>query len=178
MESKESESSGKISIIKILKTPTVRRGLYAGVGLQIFQQFVGINTVMYYSPTIFQLAGIVSNQTALLLSLVTAGLNALGSIWSIYLIDKTGRRNLLLISLSGVVVSLAVLTAAFHQTTTHTPMISTIETSHFHNTTCPGYLTALNTTTAWDCTKCLKASPGCGFCTSAINKVNLFTIHR
>lgn len=57
----------------IFQTTTVRRGLMAGVGLQIFQQFVGINTVMYYSPTIVQLAGFASNQTALLLSLVTAG---------------------------------------------------------------------------------------------------------
>ncbi|CAN1249202.1 Probable inositol transporter 2 [Linum perenne] len=103
------------------KTKTVRRGLIAGVGLQVFQQFVGINTVMYYSPTIVQLAGFASNQTALLLSLVTAGLNALGSIVSIYFIDRTGRKKLLLISLFGVAVSLGLLAGIFHQTTTHSP---------------------------------------------------------
>ncbi|KAK6149665.1 hypothetical protein DH2020_017190 [Rehmannia glutinosa] len=60
----------------------VRRGLYAGVTVQVAQQFVGINTVMYYSPTIVQLAGFASNKTALALSLITSGLNAVGSIVS------------------------------------------------------------------------------------------------
>ena len=55
---------------------------------------MGINTVMYYSPTIVQLAGYASNQTALLLSLITSGLNATGSIASIYLINKVGRKKL------------------------------------------------------------------------------------
>ncbi|CAI0544979.1 unnamed protein product [Linum tenue] len=77
---------------------------------------------MYYSPTIVQLAGFASNQTALLLSLVTAGLNAFGSILSIYFIDRTGRKKLLLISLFGVAVSLGLLAGIFHQTTTHSPM--------------------------------------------------------
>lgn len=140
------------------------------MGLQIFQQFVGINTVMYYSPTIVQLAGYASNQTALLLSLVTAGLNAFGSILSIYFIDKTGRKKLLLASLSGVVLSLVVLTVAFHETTTHSPMVSSIETSHFNNYTCPDYSSAFNPS-SWDCMTCLKSSPECGFCASPTNKL-------
>ncbi|XP_027341502.1 probable inositol transporter 2 isoform X2 [Abrus precatorius] len=123
LELKEANASEKISMIKLLKTKTVRRGLYAGMGLQIFQQFVGINTVMYYSPTIVQLAGFASNQTALLLSLITAGLNAFGSILSIYFIDKTGRKKLALFSLCGVVLSLVLLTATFRQTETHSPFI-------------------------------------------------------
>ncbi|RHN56878.1 putative major facilitator, sugar transporter, major facilitator superfamily [Medicago truncatula] len=113
MELKEAESSEKISMITLLKTTSVRRGLYAGMGLQIFQQFVGINTVMYFSPTIVQLAGFASNQTAMLLSLITAGLNAFGSLISIYFIDKTGRKKLALISLFGVVLSLVLLTVTF-----------------------------------------------------------------
>ncbi|ESW10446.1 hypothetical protein PHAVU_009G210200 [Phaseolus vulgaris] len=169
MEIREASASDKVSIMKLLKTKTVRRGLYAGMGLQIFQQFVGINTVMYYSPTIIQLAGFASNRVALLLSLVTAGLNAFGSILSIYFIDKTGRRKLLLFSLCGVVVSLVVLTVVFHQTTTHSPMVSTVETSHFNNT-CPGYTTTMNPS-QWDCMTCLKASPECGFCASRANKL-------
>lgn len=156
----------------------MRRGLIAGVGLQVFQQFVGINTVMYYSPTIVQLAGIASNQTALLLSLVTAGLNTLGSIVSIYFIDRTGRKKLLIISLCGVIISLGLLSAVFHETTSHSPLVSPIETSHFTNYTCPDYSSARNSA-AWDCMKCLKSSsPDCGFCASKADKViHIFPIH-
>ncbi|XVF87132.1 hypothetical protein PTKIN_Ptkin18bG0095000 [Pterospermum kingtungense] len=171
-EIREEGSSQKINMMKLLKTKTVRRGLIAGVGLQVFQQFVGINTVMYYSPTIIQLAGFASNQTALLLSLVTAGLNAFGSIVSIYFIDRTGRKKLLIISLVGLVVSLAFLSAVFHESTSHAPAVSLVETSHFSNYTCPDYSSAANSG-SWDCMKCLKASsPDCGFCASPTNKLN------
>ncbi|KAM3748692.1 hypothetical protein ACB098_05G128300 [Castanea mollissima] len=170
-EIKETGSAGKITYTELWKTKTVRRGLIAGVGLQMFQQFVGINTVMYYSPTIVQLAGIASNQTALLLSLVTSGLNALGSVASIYFIDRTGRRKLCVISLAGVVISLALLSGIFYQTTTHSPKVTPTITSHLKNYTCPDYSSAANAN-RWDCMKCLKASsPECGFCASATNKL-------
>lgn len=81
--------------------------------LQAFQQFTGINTVMYYSPTIVQMAGFSSNQLALLLSLIVALMNAMGTILGIYLIDHVGRRRLALTSLSGVIVSLVLLAVAF-----------------------------------------------------------------
>ncbi|XP_057419502.1 probable inositol transporter 2 [Lotus japonicus] len=163
LEIKEAQLSGNVSMLQLLKTKAVRRGLYAGMGLQIFQQFVGINTVMYYSPTIVQLAGFASNEVAMLLSLITAGMNAFGSILSIYLIDKTGRKKLALISLVGVAGSLALLTAIFHQTETTSPPISPVETSHF-NGTCPDYSSATNPG-KWDCMTCLQA-PECSFCSA------------
>ncbi|KAJ1402033.1 Sugar/inositol transporter [Sesbania bispinosa] len=151
LEIKEAQASDKVSIIKMLKTKTVRRGLYAGMGLQIFQQFVGINTVMYYSPTIVQLAGFASNQTALLLSLVTAGLNAFGSILSIYFIDRTGRKKLLLFQLVWC-CSL--------------PCCSNYCVPSEYNS----LPNAVNPA-GWDCMRCLKASPDCGFCASGDNKL-------
>lgn len=165
-EARERGSTEKVSLAALVKTNTVRRGLVAGVGLQVFQQLVGINTVMYYSPTIVQLAGFASNQTALALSLVTSGLNALGSIVSIYFIDRTGRRKLLVISLVGVIASLAMLSAVFHETTSHSPAVGAVETSHFDGSlTCPDYRTS--SSSGWDCTRCLKASSTkCGFCAS------------
>lgn len=171
-EIQEKGSSEKISLVRLLKTKTVRRGLIAGVGLQVFQQFVGINTVMYYSPTIVQLAGFASNRTALLLSLVTAGLNAGGTIVSIYFIDRTGRKKLLVISLCGVIISLGLLSAVFHETTTHSPAVSAAEPSHFTAYTCPDYTSAGTSAANWDCMKCLKASsPDCGFCASSTDKL-------
>ncbi|KAJ8538474.1 hypothetical protein K7X08_027695 [Anisodus acutangulus] len=170
-EIEENKASENINLFKLCQKKTVRRGLIAGVGLQIFQQFVGINTVMYYSPTIIQLAGIALNRTALLLSLVTAGLNAFGSIVSIYFIDRTGRKKLLVISLCGVVISLGFLSAVFHEATSTSAAVSMVETSHFAaNFTCPAYHDA-GSASSWDCTKCLKASPDCGFCTSPQNKL-------
>lgn len=68
---------------------------------------------MYYSPTIVQMAGFHSNQLALLLSLIVAFMNALGTILGIYLIDHFGRRKLALSSLSGVITSLIILAVAF-----------------------------------------------------------------
>ena len=82
--------------------------------LQAFQQFTGINTVMYYSPTIVQMAGFRSNQLAILLSLIVAGMNAMGTIVGIYLIDYVGRRKLALSSLLGVLVSLVILSGSFY----------------------------------------------------------------
>ncbi|KAK1420363.1 hypothetical protein QVD17_21894 [Tagetes erecta] len=168
-EVEETGSSEKIDLIQLMKTKTVRRGLIAGVGLQVFQQFVGINTVMYYSPTIVQLAGIASNQTALLLSLVTAGLNALGSIVSIYFIDRTGRKKLLVLSLIGVILSLGLLSAVFQETTTHSPPVSGVETARFGNFTCSAF-ESRGPSTNWDCMRCLKGSD-CGFCASSVDKL-------
>ncbi|KAJ1287756.1 hypothetical protein BS78_02G034700 [Paspalum vaginatum] len=170
-EARERGSSEKLSAATLLRTATVRRGLVAGVGLQVFQQLVGINTVMYYSPTIVQLAGFASNQTALALSLVTSGLNALGSIVSIYFIDRTGRKKLLVISLVGVILSLGVLTAVFHETASHSPAVSAAETGRFDSSlTCPAY--SAGGGGFWDCTRCLKAkSTACGFCASGAGKL-------
>ncbi|KAJ9153155.1 hypothetical protein P3X46_026629 [Hevea brasiliensis] len=169
-EIEEEGNSEKINIIKLCKTRTVRRGLTAGVGLQVFQQFVGINTVMYYSPTIVQLAGFASNRTALLLSLVTAGLNAFGSVVSIYFIDRTGRKKLLIASLVGVILSLGLLSGIFHESTTHSPMVKAAE-ARYGNYTCPDYSLETNTA-SWDCMKCLKAThPECGFCAAASDKL-------
>ncbi|KAI4365546.1 hypothetical protein MLD38_021523 [Melastoma candidum] len=97
----------------VFKSKELRLAFLAGAGLQAFQQFTGINTVMYYSPTIVQLAGFRSNQLALLLSLVVAAMNAAGTVVGIYLIDHVGRKKLAVASLVGVVASLVILSGAF-----------------------------------------------------------------
>lgn len=144
----------------------VRRGLYAGITVQVAQQFVGINTVMYYSPTIVQFAGFASNKTALALSLVTSGLNAIGSLVSMCFVDRYGRRRLMIISMVGIISCLVVLSVVFFEASIHAPGISNIESAHFGgNGTCASYITAPDAS-SWNCMSCLRASSECGFCSN------------
>ncbi|KAK1591961.1 hypothetical protein Q3G72_016697 [Acer saccharum] len=112
-EEEERQKKNTVRYWDVFKSKEVRLAFLAGGGLQAFQQFTGINTVMYYSPTIVQMAGFQSNQLALLISLAVAGTNAAGSIVGIYCIDHFGRKKLALSSLSGVIVSLLILAGAF-----------------------------------------------------------------
>ncbi|KAJ4785499.1 Transporter [Rhynchospora pubera] len=159
--------SGKLK--KALSSTVVRRGLAAGILSQVAQQFVGINSVMYYSPTIVQLAGFASNSTALALSLITSGLNAVGSIVSMYFVDRAGRRRLMLISLVGIVACLAVLSGIFFAAASHSPLVGETETQFFGNATCSDY--KIGSRIRWKCTDCLKAAADCGFCASTPNKL-------
>lgn len=112
-EEEERRKKNTVRYLDVFRKKEIRLAFLAGAGLQAFQQFTGINTVMYYSPTIVQMAGFRSNQLALLLSLAVAGTNAIGSILGIYCIDHFGRKKLAISSLSGVIVSLLLLAGAF-----------------------------------------------------------------
>ncbi|KAL3519311.1 hypothetical protein ACH5RR_017460 [Cinchona calisaya] len=148
----------------------VRRGLVAGITVQVAQQFVGINTVMYYSPTIVQFAGFASNSTALALSLVTSGLNVVGTIISMIFVDRYGRRRLMIISMFGIITCLVVLSFMFYEASTHAPRISHAESFNFGvNSTCPTFAQASNPA-SWNCMTCLKTSPKCAFCSNAASE--------
>lgn len=152
--------------------PIFRRGLYAGVTVQVAQQFVGINTVMYYSPTIVQFAGFASNKTALALSLITSGLNAIGSIASMAFVDRYGRRRLMLISIIMVLFCLVTLSGVFHGAAARAPHVGKLETAHFgRNSTCSSYIQASNPS-SWTCMTCLEASSNCAFCAHGANQVD------
>ena len=92
---------------------SLRRPLIIGIGLAAFQQFTGINTVIYYAPTIFQLAGLRSASAAILATVGVGLVNVLLTIVALRLLDRVGRRPLLLWGLVGMVISLGVLGAAF-----------------------------------------------------------------
>jgi sugar porter (SP) family MFS transporter len=69
--------------------------LIIGIWMQIFQQFTGINAIMFYAPVLFQTVGFGSD-AALLSAVVTGLVNVLSTIVSIVTVDKFGRRKLLL----------------------------------------------------------------------------------
>jgi sugar porter (SP) family MFS transporter len=96
-----------------LFSPRLRRPLIIGVGLAMFQQITGINTVIYFAPTIFESAGMPSAATSVLATAGVGLVNVIMTIVSIRLIDRLGRRVLLLWSLAGMAVTLFILAGAF-----------------------------------------------------------------
>lgn len=96
-----------------LISPTVLRVILCGVALAVIQQVTGINTVIYYAPTIFQQAGFHSALSSILATAGVGLVNVLMTIVSIPLLDKIGRRPLLLASLGGMGVSLVALGLGF-----------------------------------------------------------------
>ncbi len=101
-----------------IRHPGVRPALLVGVLLALFQQLTGINTVIYYAPTIFQYAGITSSSAAILATVGVGVINVLTTIVAVRLIDRIGRRPLLLVSLAGMTVSLVALGLAFRSPST------------------------------------------------------------
>ncbi|KAL0096697.1 general substrate transporter [Phycomyces blakesleeanus] len=79
------------SYLELLK-PGLRRRLILGILIQVFQQFTGINSIMYYAPKIFQQAGIDGNSASLIASGVNGVLNMLATIPAIVYLDRLGRR--------------------------------------------------------------------------------------
>ena len=104
------QQSGSLSE---LASPSLRPAMIVGIGLALFQQVTGINTVIYYAPTIFQSAGFESASVAILATTGVGIINVLMTVVALLLLDRVGRRPLLLIGMAGMVVSLAVLGTAF-----------------------------------------------------------------
>jgi sugar porter (SP) family MFS transporter len=97
-----------------LFSPRLRVPLVIGVGLAMFQQITGINTVIYFAPEIFQSAGLSSAATSILATAGVGAVNVIMTIVSIRLIDRLGRRQLLFWSLGGMTVTLLILSGAFY----------------------------------------------------------------
>jgi sugar porter (SP) family MFS transporter len=100
-----------------LLSPKVRAGLVVGLALAIFQQITGINTVIYYAPSLLKNAGF-GNNAALLANVAVGAVNVLLTLVAIWLLDRVGRRPLLLTGTAGMVVGMAVTAVAFTGGTT------------------------------------------------------------
>ncbi len=98
-----------------LREPTVRLALFIGIGLASLQQFTGINTVIYYGPHIFQLAGVGSAQASILATALVGIVNVLATLIAIFLVDRVGRKPLLYWGCAGMFLALSTLAYVFAQ---------------------------------------------------------------
>jgi MFS transporter, SP family, galactose:H+ symporter len=98
--------------MRVLLAPGVRPALVVGLVLAAIQQFGGINTILYYAPTIMQETGL-SASNSIFYSVFIGIVNLGMTIVALRLIDRLGRRPLLIASLTGMLVSLAFLGLSF-----------------------------------------------------------------
>ena len=106
--SKSSEKSKKFVFKKWMVMPFV-----VGIGIMFAQICTGINTIIYYAPTIFKSAGFDSNITAIYATAGIGIINFLMTIVAIYFTDRLGRKPLLYFGLTGVMLSLFALGTSF-----------------------------------------------------------------
>jgi sugar porter (SP) family MFS transporter len=99
--------------LEVLAQPAVRWALFIGIALAVLQQVTGINTVIYYGPQIFEMAGFTSNGTSILAQAVVGVVNVLMTLVAIVWIDRVGRKPLLYAGCAGMFVGLCALAVAF-----------------------------------------------------------------
>jgi SP family sugar:H+ symporter-like MFS transporter len=86
--------------------------VWVGIGLSVFQQFVGINVIFYYSSVLWQAVGF-SESGSLVITVITSVVNIVTTVVAISLIDRIGRRPLLLTGSAGMAVTLGVMAVIF-----------------------------------------------------------------
>ena len=108
----EDDRRPRKSLGKALTSPLARTILTVGIGLGIFQQITGINTIIYYAPTILKEAGF-GTETA---ALTTAGIGTLNfgaTVLALMFVDRIGRRTILLAGMTGMALTMGLLAVAF-----------------------------------------------------------------
>ena len=104
----ETKSNNKLKFEKWMIMPFI-----VGFGIMFAQICTGINTIIYYAPTIFKFAGFDSNISAIYVTVGIGFVNFLMTFVAIYFTDRLGRKPLLYIGLTGVMLSLLLLGSAF-----------------------------------------------------------------
>ncbi|MBV6418750.1 MAG: D-xylose-proton symporter [Steroidobacteraceae bacterium] len=86
--------------------------VWTGIGLAVFQQLVGINVVFYYGAVLWQSVGF-SEDDALKINILSGSLSILACLVTVFVIDRVGRKPLLLVGSAGMAITLAVVAASF-----------------------------------------------------------------
>jgi len=102
-------SSGKESFF----SKKYSKPIFLAVAIAMFNQLSGINAVMYFAPKIFKMAG-AGSESALLQTVAVGGINLILTMVALAVIDKMGRRKLMLVGSVGYILSLGITTWAFY----------------------------------------------------------------
>jgi MFS transporter, SP family, sugar:H+ symporter len=100
--------------------------VWAGILLSVFQQFVGINVIFYYSTSLWQSVGFTESEASRL-TVVTSITNILTTLLAIALIDRIGRKPLLIAGATGMIITLATMAVCFSTATTTGPNPEDVE---------------------------------------------------
>jgi len=106
----QNESASYREIFK----PWLRNALIITIGIMFFQQCIGLNTLLYYSPQVFKMAGISSNTQSIIPTILIGIVGFIFTVLSIFLLDRFGRRKLYFFGVSGTVVSLIAIGLFFY----------------------------------------------------------------
>ena len=111
-ESLRGEHSPRLSDLIVPGTKRIASVVWVAMGLAAFQQFVGINVIFYFGEVLWKAAG-ATEQWALRINLLTGLVNILATIPAIMLVDRLGRKPLLLFGSAGMAVTLGIMAAVF-----------------------------------------------------------------
>lgn len=96
----------------MIMKPGIRKAVLIGAGIAILGQFMGVNAVLYYGPTIFEDAGL-SGGDSLFYQVLVGLVNTLTTVLALVIIDKVGRKKLVYYGVSGMIVSLILIAGYF-----------------------------------------------------------------
>ena len=111
-ETKSVLSSESKSEWKLLLQPGIRKAVIIGVCIAVLGQFMGVNAVLYYGPSIFENAGL-SGGDSLFYQVLVGLVNTLTTVLALVIIDKIGRKKLVYYGVSGMVISLVLIATYF-----------------------------------------------------------------
>ena len=112
------QAGSRQGMLALLRNPRLRRSLLLAALLAVFQQLLGINTIVYYAPTILTAAGF-GDSAAIVNSVGLASLSIVATLIAAGLVDRIGRRPLMLYGLIGMVVSMATIGGVFFSGALH-----------------------------------------------------------
>jgi len=97
----------------LLKNPVILKPVLLGMAIAILGQFMGVNAVLYYGPSIFEQSGL-SGGDALYYQVMVGVVNVLTTILALFIIDRVGRKKLVYFGVSGMVLSLLLISFYFY----------------------------------------------------------------